>query len=133
MNPALSPALLPSAAKAVGRGPPTGGQVMLVECAPQGGPLQSAAVGGAPGPGDGLTCRWPRLRPRNRKGGLFFKGPPIPPTPHQPRILYLPFSLRGGPPGAARRRAPGPASVMGTAGRVSARQGQGAPPVIKGA
>ena len=107
MNPARSSALLPSAAKAVGRDPSTGGQVMLVECAPQGGPLQSAAAGGAPGRGGGLTCRWPRLRPRNREGGLFSKGPPIPPTPHQPRILYfLSLSKEGRPerPGAA----PGP-------------------------
>ena len=108
MNPTLSSALLPSAAKAEGRGPPTGGQMMLVECGPSGRPLPAVAVGGAPGPsaaagpadgpGSGREVVWVAL----------FQGPSHTsnPPPTKNAIPPVPLSKEGRPerPGAA----PGP-------------------------
>lgn len=92
------------------------GQLMLEECAPQGGPEP-------PGQGVGRTTpKWHGGPPdgpgsvRPKVGsGPDFQGPTTPPgpSPSAQRTASKPFlSLKGGPPGAARTRPPAQTSSL---------------------
>ena len=114
MNPALSPALLPSAAKAVGRGPPTGGQVMLEECRPERGACAMYRGRGRTRPLCGAwAVRRSRLRPP-ANGRALFQGPyhtsgALTRSPGE-ADKNTSFSLRGRRARRAPQRAPGPIS-----------------------